>query len=85
MGSRCAIVAVGIVLLGSCGGVDERSRHYQAGLQGGRGHADSSDPRDECERFAQLYADALSGRDREGVDAIREEAKAGCLAGAEAG
>jgi hypothetical protein len=76
---------MGIVLLGGCGAVDERSRHYQAGLQGGRGLAYSSDPREECERFAQLYAQALSGRDRDGVEAMRAEAEAGCLAGAEAG
>jgi hypothetical protein len=81
---RCAAVALGAVLVAGCSGVDESSRHYQAGLQGGRGYAYLADPRDECEQFAQLYAKALSGRDPSDADAIGREAKAGCLAGAEA-
>ncbi len=85
MVGRCAAVALGAVLLGGCGGIDERSRHYQAGLQGGRGYTYLGDPRDECEQFAHLYAKALSGRDPAHADEVREQVEAGCLAGAEAG
>lgn len=83
--ARWATVALGALLLCGCGGVDDRSRHFQAGLQGGRDYASLDDPRDECEQFAQLYARALSGWGPGDPDAVREEVEAGCLAAAEAG